>query len=137
MERREFILTSCGICLAGSAIAAVLSSCASFPMYTTKVNHGTISVPFSVFHSGDIQIIHAQDTLYDIALKKETNGAYTAFALVCTHASNPLAFTGEKFICSLHGSKFDQEGKVIHGPATKPLDRLATRLTPDGILISL
>jgi Rieske Fe-S protein len=137
MERRDFIITSCGICLAGSAIGTLLSSCAPIPTYTTKVEQGTISVPFSVFHSGDIQIIHAQDTLYDIALKKEANGGFTAFALLCTHASNPLAFTGDKFICSLHGSKFDQEGKVIHGPATRPLDRLATRLTSDGILISL
>jgi Rieske Fe-S protein len=140
MERREFIKTACTVCLAGSAAAAVstfLSSCASLPVYTTNVEHGTISVPLSAFQNGHIQIIRAQDILYDIALKKESNGAYSAYRLLCTHASNPLTFSGDRFLCSLHGSTFDQDGKVIHGPAARPLEQLKTRLTPERVIITL
>jgi cytochrome b6-f complex iron-sulfur subunit len=140
MERRDFLRTSFGICLTGGAMGAVgtwVSSCASLPMYLTEVHQGTITIPLSIFHSGNIQIIHAQDMLYDIALKKENNGAFIALPLVCTHASNPLIYTGENFICPLHGSKFDQEGFVIHGPAIKPLAQLKTRLSSENIIISL
>jgi nitrite reductase/ring-hydroxylating ferredoxin subunit len=140
MERRQFLKNSCFICLTGSAIASVstmLSSCASLPIYTTNAEQGTISVPLSIFHDGNFQIIRAQDILYDIALKKENNGTYIAFPLLCTHASNPLTFTGEQFTCSLHGSKFNQEGNVTRGPATKSLTRLKTRLGQECIIISL
>ena len=140
MERREFIKTSCVICLTGSAAATIstlLSSCAPLPVYSTKADHGTIAVPLSALNNGNIQIIRVQDILYDIALKKENNGMYSAFPLLCTHASNPLTLSGGKFLCSLHGSTFDQEGKVIHGPAAKPLLHLKTRLTTECIIISL
>jgi Rieske Fe-S protein len=106
-------------------------------VYTAKAERGTIAVPLSAFQSGNIQIIRAQDIPYDIALKKEMNGAFSAFPLLCTHASNPLTLSGDKFLCSLHGSSFDQEGKVIHGPAVRPLEHLKTRLTPECIMITL
>lgn len=72
-----------------------------------------------------------------LQIEKENNGAYSAFTLQCTHASNPLILSGDKFLCSLHGSTFDQEGKVIHGPAVRPLEHLKTRLTPECIMITL
>jgi len=140
MVRREFIKTSCVICFTGGTAAALstfLSSCALLPVYTAKADQGTISVPLSAFQGGNIQIIRAQDILYDIALKKENNGAFSAFRLLCTHASNSLTLSGDRFLCSLHGSTFDQEGKVIHGPAKRPLEQLKTRLTTEWIIITL
>jgi Rieske Fe-S protein len=140
MVRREFIKTSSVICLTGGTAAALstfLSSCTSLPVYAARADQGTISIPLSAFQNVNIQIIRVQDILYDIALKKEDNGAFSAFRLLCTHASNPLTLSRDRFLCSLHGSTFDQEGKVIHGPATKPLEHLKTRLTPEWIIIAL
>jgi len=94
-------------------------------------------VPVSLFANTDFQIIRAKNYDYDIALKKEADGSYVALVLQCTHASNPLTFTGDKFNCSLHGSTFNEQGAVIHGPAEHPLKRLTTKISENEIIVLL
>jgi Rieske Fe-S protein len=137
MERRDFIKTSCALCAAVGAGLTVgpLSSCASFPVYATSVSRKKISVPLSLFAEESVQIIRAKELDYDIALRKEKDGYYTALLLRCTHASNSLTYTGGGFICHLHGSTFDEEGSVTRGPAIMPLKTLATQISDETIVI--
>jgi nitrite reductase/ring-hydroxylating ferredoxin subunit len=140
MERREFIKASCAFCISAAAesmLASALSSCASLPVFETISRQDVVIVPISIFKTSDIHIIRVSNYFYDIALKKNDNGTYTALLLECTHTSNPLTFTGEKFTCSLHGSAFDQNGKVTHGPAAKPLQRLPNGVSTKEIKITL
>ena len=137
MERREFIKTSCSLCLAvgGGMAMSALSSCATFPVYSAIVADGTLSVPLSVFSENKIQIIRPIGREYDIALRKEENGTFRALMLRCTHASNPLTYSGDGYTCRLHGSSFDAEGKVTHGPAEIPLTTFDTKLIGDSVQI--
>lgn len=140
MERRDFIKTSCSVCLALSSellLGSLLSSCASFPVYETTISEKKITVPESLFAKSSIQIIHPKDYKYNIALEKSKDGNYEAFLLECTHASTPLNFTGKKFVCPLHGSEFNEEGRVLQGPAALPLKKLAARVSNNKIIISL
>jgi Rieske Fe-S protein len=140
MERRDFIKASCAFCIsaaAGSMLASTLASCASLPVFETSSHQDIVTVPVSLFKTSDIHIIRVKNYFYDIALKKNDDGTCVALLLECTHTSNPLTFTGEKFTCSLHGSMFDQSGNVIHGPAAKPLERLQNSVSPEEIRIVL
>jgi len=48
---------------------------------------------------------------------------------VCTHLGGPLRWNPHEgsYDCPLHGSRFDRDGRVLEGPATRPLRRLPTR----------
>lgn len=137
MERRDFIKNACILCGAiGAGISlGSLSSCAAYPVYETTAEKDKIIVPLSLFTDSNLQIIRAKAFDYDIALYKETGIKYIAFLLRCTHAANPLKYSGKEFICTLHGSKFDNEGNAIEGPAVRALKRFETIVSNGNITI--
>ncbi len=51
----------------------------------------------------------------------------------CPHQGCPVDWKVERFGCPCHGSEFDAEGRVLNGPASKPLSRLQSS-TEDGAL---
>jgi menaquinol-cytochrome c reductase iron-sulfur subunit len=60
----------------------------------------------------------------------ENDTKVTAFSPLCTHLGCAYRWesTKKEFLCPCHGSVFDIEGKVLAGPAERPLDRYATKL---------
>ena len=49
-----------------------------------------------------------------------------ALSSVCTHKGCKVrAQEDQTYLCKCHGSRFDQDGKVTKGPATRDLSRLA------------
>ena len=139
MQRREFLKTTCSCCLATSAglLLGSLSSCASLPMLDAAVVDHKITVPFSAFAESEYQILRPKGLLFDIALHKETDGTFRALVLQCTHASTQLTPTGDGYTCPAHGSSFDSEGRVTHGPAQIPLRQLPTEVSPNTIVVYL
>jgi Rieske Fe-S protein len=127
------------MCLAVGAgmVIGSLSSCATLPVYKTVTANNKISVPVSLFAQNDFQIIQPKDFYYNIGLRKEPNGTYTALLLRCTHADNQLTAMGNGFKCNLHGSAFDKEGQVTQGPAEHSLKKYQTEVISDQIIIHL
>ena len=99
------------------------------------MSNNRVMVPKSLFVENAVQIVRPNGSEFDIGLRKEKNGRYTALLLECTHANNPLTYTGSGFACSLHGSRFDGDGKVIHGPARVALKHLETEASAEDIII--
>jgi Rieske Fe-S protein len=55
-----------------------------------------------------------------------SDGELRAVSAVCTHMGclvgwNPVDRTWD---CPCHGSRFAQDGRVVHGPATEPLEEV-------------
>jgi cytochrome b6-f complex iron-sulfur subunit len=69
---------------------------------------------------------------------EEIDGKTLIYALraVCTHLGcTPNWLESEqKFKCPCHGSGFDKDGVNFEGPAPRPLERFAIRVTEDGQL---
>ena len=139
MERREFITKSCSLCLllGSGVLAGTLESCSEVPYVTGAVHNGTVTVPRPALANSPVVIVEPTDSQYDIAVETTANGGYRALLLRCTHAANPLAFDGSQFTCSLHGSKFNEQGGVTRGPASRPLEELPVQITPTDLLITL
>jgi nitrite reductase/ring-hydroxylating ferredoxin subunit len=140
MDRRDFVKQSCSLCLAvGSGmLIGSLSSCGvSLPVYKTTVADNKITVPVSLFTNVDFQLLQPKSLYYNIGLKKEKDGSYTALLLRCTHADNQLTPAGDGFKCTLHGSTFDNEGHVTKGPAERSLKKYPTEISDSQIIIHL
>ncbi len=65
------------------------------------------------------------------------NGAdgFYAISSVCTHLGCNVKRGGPGFACPCHGSQFDEDGQVVHGPAPKPLPWYALSLSPHAQLV--
>ncbi len=83
-----------------------------------------VNIAESEMMKSDVKVISIKNFDYNVFLKKNNDGSYLALAMLCTHAGNPLVKTGKKLFCSLHGSEFDETGKVLKGPAEKNLVQL-------------
>src|SRR5690606_37704796 len=82
-------------------------------------------------------IIRLNNFDFDIVLQKLNDGHYRAMELKCTHAGHPLTKSGSGYYCTLHGSVFSEDGRVLKGPASEPMLHFKTAVENNQILIYL
>lgn len=65
------------------------------------------------------------------------SGGIYALSAVCTHLGCITRYLSDEGViaCPCHGSRFDLEGNVIHGPAPRALPWLQVRLDEGGNLL--
>jgi cytochrome b6-f complex iron-sulfur subunit len=68
------------------------------------------------------------------ALRHSSKG-YTAVSMKCTHLGCTVDKPGTSFECPCHGSRFDENGKLMRGPATRDLPTLRVEQSEEGNLI--
>lgn len=141
MTRKDFIKTSCGICLAMTAtsvLSTLLSSCSTTNVYKATATGETIQVPLNSFTPEEnYKIVRTSATGFDILLRKRADGNYSALLMKCTHIENALVATNKGLSCNMHGSQFNTEGEVTQGPAVRNLTRYQTSIDKDIITIHL
>jgi cytochrome b6-f complex iron-sulfur subunit len=61
---------------------------------------------------------------------------FAVASAICTHLGCTVQYSSsdQRFHCPCHGSIFAPDGKVLHGPAPKPLEWLEVTLARDGQL---
>lgn len=78
---------------------------------------------------------HHEQALNSVWVIRHSKERMTVFSPVCTHLGchflwNPKI---ERFACPCHASLFSIEGKVLYGPAPRPLDTLEHKIE-NGVL---
>jgi cytochrome b6-f complex iron-sulfur subunit len=68
------------------------------------------------------------------AILIHTQSGFSALSLICTHLGCTLEHDADGFACPCHNSRFDADGKVTHGPATKYLQSLRVEVTAENNL---
>ena len=142
MQRRSFIKGACRICLLGTSAAAVAAMASCSPasgknILHPEVKNNKVLIPLSTFDAAAFQIISPAKFQFEIAVERKADNTYSALLLSCTHYSNELTVTGNGFICSAHGSRFDKQGNVLKGPAENALKQLRTQIINNDLLIHL
>jgi menaquinol-cytochrome c reductase iron-sulfur subunit len=59
---------------------------------------------------------------------KNNDSSVVAFGPICTHLGCAYHVENGQFVCPCHTSVFSFDGKVISGPAPRPLDRYETKI---------
>jgi nitrite reductase/ring-hydroxylating ferredoxin subunit len=128
--RREFFLVGC---------AAVGLASAGFVVNTLRYLVPTVLYePPARFTIGDPghfppgSVTFLEDRR--LFLFNGPDGFYTVSS-VCTHLGCNVKRTGAGFECPCHGSRFDENGRVVRGPAPAPLAWFGLSLSPRGELI--
>jgi cytochrome b6-f complex iron-sulfur subunit len=71
------------------------------------------------------------------ALVVNTGEGYAAFSAVCTHLGCVVKWkrARRQFFCPCHGGRFDLAGRVLGGPAPRPLARLVVEEREGRIVV--
>lgn len=69
-----------------------------------------------------------------LAVVREGGDVY-ALSLVCTHLGCTVTVSPHEISCPCHGSVFDREGKVVKGPAARPLPRHTVEERGDALVV--
>jgi Rieske Fe-S protein len=79
------------------------------------------------------ETVHRQSLLIHLP-----DGSFVAYKQGCTHSGVLVTYDSKSqtLICPAHGAIFDsaQGGRVIQGPATRPLPRVAIHINSDGTI---
>jgi len=80
---------------------------------------------------------HETKTQKAVWAVKQANGEVIVFSPICTHLGCGYHWdaAGQQFKCPCHGSVFDMSGRVVGGPAPRPLDALPSRIENGRILV--
>jgi Rieske Fe-S protein len=134
MQRRAFLKSSCNTCLllATGLLLPALNGCGpgAYQVFNTEVKEDLIAVPLTSFTKGPLVLVRPKGWYYSIALRKKEDNTWSALLLKCTHQDTQLTTGGDGYSCSLHGSAFNKDGRVVKGPAERSLK--AYPVTSDG-----
>jgi cytochrome b6-f complex iron-sulfur subunit len=72
-------------------------------------------------------------------LSRLDDGGLLALHRECTHlgCTVPWSESERRFVCPCHASTFDDRGRVLGAPATRPLDTLAVRVENGMVRVDL
>ena len=135
MKRRSFL--SWGAAGFGSLCAGVGVSLAAVLRFLTPSVFYEPPQSFKIGDPADFPYgpptFLADEKIY---IFRDREKGFAAASAVCTHLGCTVKFfqTDHHFHCPCHGSIYASDGKVLHGPAPKPLQWFEITLTRDGQL---
>ena len=134
MDRRTFVEMA-----AGMLATATLPGCASVVITPVTPSGGMVRLPVRNFPQLaqlggylKIQPEGAATPIYVLALQ---DGRYAALSPICTHLGCTVNIEGAHLVCPCHGSTYDRAGRVLRGPAERPLKQYPVAATSEGELV--
>ncbi len=138
VSRRAFV----GSAMIGSALAVaagVFYPLVRYLLPESKTGQGgkkeTYSVALNEIHVGEARFFTFRRKPALLIRKTETD--IVAISAVCTHLGCIVKFHEDtkQLQCPCHGAKFDLNGRVLGGPAPKPLAAFNARIEAGNIVV--
>jgi Rieske Fe-S protein len=135
VRRRQFLAAGAG--LAGTAGIAALAGCGQGAGSGSPASSQAAGKPLGALNAvpvGGAKAITLPDGSPAVLARPSPTTA-VCFSAICTHAGCTVRPSGAQLDCPCHGSRFDAlTGKVLAGPATQPLPRIAVRVSAGNVV---
>jgi cytochrome b6-f complex iron-sulfur subunit len=126
MDRRSFLIGSGSACLLIAASAGGLTAC-------DDDEGGTLAEGvFPVGSVDDFEVGSVRRFSEGPFFVLRDEAGFWAMTAICTHEQCTVNTGTDKLPCPCHGSVFDFNGNVVHGPASKPLSNLSVAIDGDN-----
>jgi menaquinol-cytochrome c reductase iron-sulfur subunit len=101
---------------------------------TKMVPDSPVEMVFRRNRTDGWRVLSEKSTAWAVKLD---NGEIVAFAPQCTHLGCAYHWDEPKkqFLCPCHTSVFSVDGKVVSGPAPRPLDRFDTKIQNNKLML--
>lgn len=140
VARREFLQraqrAALSACVLG-ALPALSTACASVPLVSAVGVDGVVRVPFTSLDAAGRALVEVPGHDLPIFVRRVAGDAPVALSTRCMHRGCEVDPSADRLVCPCHGSEYDLQGAVLHGPTTLPLQRFTARETADAIVIEL
>lgn len=133
MDRRTFVRRISSVA-AGAGCAVLTTACAGLPYVAgTPVSRG-IRVLKSDLDGLDYALLETGMDGPPIFLSRSDEG-FEAVSTRCTHRGCSVAPESGVLACPCHGSRFQFDGTLLEGPASRPLDSFRVEEEADQLII--
>ena len=135
MERRQLLKTS----LAFLGTTTLISFMYPVSKFLVRPKGSGPDTPL-IINKDEIPTGTAKEFVFNetplVVINRRGSG-FIALSRVCTHLGCLVGYDkfNNKLVCPCHAGEFDLEGRVLSGPATKPLLRYPLKIAADQITI--
>ncbi|HVX43366.1 MAG TPA: Rieske (2Fe-2S) protein [Mycobacteriales bacterium] len=138
VDRRTAIAGLAGVGALGAVAAACSSGsgndAGSSGSGSSGPKSGTVLATLADIPVGEA--VKGKDGDTAVLVAQPEKGKAVCFNAKCTHMGCPVQPAGKELHCPCHGSKYNAStGAVIHGPAPKPLAKIAVKVQ-DGKVVT-
>jgi cytochrome b6-f complex iron-sulfur subunit len=152
LMKRRSLLTFFGVGWIATSIPVVIAACSSDSPKTTLQQSSSTPKATSTRADGFNAVgsvaeldksgqIQAKTAVGNVIVIRNPANSSQLFAVnpACTHRGCPVTWKADdkEFDCPCHGSDFTPDGKVIKGPAKKPLKTYQTKIEGDTVLVKV
>jgi cytochrome b6-f complex iron-sulfur subunit len=135
MPRRQFLMTTSAAACAWGVAACTHTNAARIlsPTSTAGAVHLKIADLTELANVGGAIKLKPSGVSDTILLWRSGPSEYAATSITCTHlgCEVEVADAGKSLACPCHGSQFNPDGSVRHGPASRPLQRYVVEMSAD------
>lgn len=145
MKRREFISSSCTVCLGVAGLTALLPGCKTTQYVPGKLNNDGLIVEtddFKIEQKGNTSyrsyiIVRNEELKFPICVYRFSEEDYSALWMQCAHQGAEVQVAGTHLQCPAHGSEYDNRGRVTNGPAETGLRTFPVTVSNNQLFIDL
>lgn len=135
MRRRDFLERVERLSL--GVLGASLSGCGGFYYVNPEVLDNRLAIPVAEFAKGRFVLVDAPRLRFPLFVYRDDDGNYSTVSTRCMHRGCQVEPGGDHLVCPCHGSEYSNTGAVLKGPTQRPLQRLATSVEAEHVVIEL